>query len=65
MKNESIWKDDLYKGERYICKACGYVTHERKGFIELSTIIRHKGYGRCEEVQLYACPKCGTVHMEV
>ena len=63
------------------CKACGYMYEEifPKGgdyyevvkgdepFIELGLTTK-KGndyYARVEETRLYACPKCGTVHIEV
>lgn len=62
------------------CRACGYEYAEEynrdgyydavigdKDFIELGVTTR-KGddyYERVTETRLYACPKCGTVHIEV
>jgi acetone carboxylase gamma subunit len=62
------------------CKACGYAYAKKynnngyyeavigdKDFIELGLTIK-KGYYSYESVseeRLYACPKCGTVHIEI
>lgn len=60
----------------YTCKACGYVYADRwtekgleiiKGddeFIELEEVVK-KGIYDNTLVKMYACPKCGTVHIEV
>lgn len=60
----------------YTCKACGYVYSYRwtkqgreivKGdceFIELEEVVK-KGLYDNSLVEMYACPKCGTVHIEV
>lgn len=60
--------------EIYHCKACGY-SHSRnyttnmiiqgdEEFFVLGNTIKKNNYYD-EEVRLYACPKCGTVFIEV
>ena len=63
--------------EIYHCKACGYshirnyttdaITQGDEEFFVLGTTIKKTNdfYGYDEEVRLYACPKCGTVFIEV
>lgn len=72
-------KDYNYEENReiYHCKACGYshirnyttdiiVQGDEEFFVLGNTIKKSNDYyGHDEEVRLYACPKCGTVFIEV
>lgn len=48
-----------------ICPACGYTHSEFEGtqkFIPLESVY---AYDRGTTVKLYACPKCGTVGIDI
>ena len=78
MRKKYDWQEDVAK---FIFGCCGYVYEEKLGtkyyereglkgeeeFIELGTTTKkcNDYYDRVEETRLYACPKCGTVQIEL
>lgn len=77
MKIERDYNDNMTVTKE--CKSCGYmcmteITHAKpivgdEDFIQLgqTDIINDKGgwHERIEKTTLYACPKCGCVHIEI
>lgn len=59
MRKKYDWQEDVAK---FICGCCGYVYEEKLG---TTTKKCNDYYDRVEETRLYACPKCGTVQIEL